>query len=65
MLFPTLWAYKTSTKIATFTCLIHGVEAVFPFECQIPSLHMAIELLPDTAPLEKILVMLEHANEDH
>jgi len=26
---------------------------------------MAIELLPDTAPLEKIYVMLEHANKYH
>ena len=55
MLFSTLWAYRTSTKTATsFTpfCLVHGVESMLPIECQIPSLHLMVELLPDTSPLE-------------
>jgi len=50
MLFPALWAYRTSVKTATgFTPfhLVHGIEEVLPIECEIPSLHLAIELLPD------------------
>ena len=54
MLFPALWAYRTSVKTATgFTPfhLVFGEEAVLPIECEIPSLHLAVELLPDTQPL--------------
>jgi len=67
MLFPALWAYRTSTKTATgFTPfhLVHGVESVLPIECQIPALHIAVELLPDTSPLEQRLLSLEQADED-
>ena len=67
MLFPALWAYRTSTKTATgFTPfhLVHGVESVLPIECQIPALHIAVELLPDTSPLEHRLLSLEQADED-
>ena len=49
-LFSALWAYHTSSKIATgFTPfqLIFGLEAVLPIECEIPSLKLAIELLPN------------------
>ena len=56
MLFSALWAYRTSTKTATsFTPfrLVHGVESILPIECQIPSLHLMVELLPDTSPLEE------------
>ena len=51
ILFSALWAYKTSVKIATsFTPfqLVYGLEVVFPIQCQIPSLKLVIELLPDT-----------------
>ena len=67
MLFLALWAYRTSVKTATgFTPfhLVFGEEAVLPIECEIPSLHLAVELLPDTQPLEQRLIMLEHASED-
>ena len=68
MLFPALWAYRTSVKIATsFTPfhLVFGEEAVLPIECEIHSLHLVIELLPDTQPLEQQLIMLERASEDY
>ena len=68
MLFPTLWAYRTSVKTATgFTPfhLVFGEEAVLPIECEIPSLHLAVELLPNTQPLKQQLIMLEHDFEDH
>ena len=44
--------------------LVFGEEVVLPIECDIPSLHLAVELLPDTQPLEKRLIMPEHASED-
>ena len=62
MLYPALWAYRTTVKTATsFSSyqLLHGVESIFPVECEIPSLKLAIELLPDTSPLEECLVHLE------
>jgi hypothetical protein len=66
MLYLTLWAYRTSVKTTTGFSpfqLVHGVEAVFPIECEIPSLKISIELLPDTTELEEHLVYLEHLDE--
>ena len=34
-----------------------------PVECEIPSLKLSIELLPNTSPLEECLVNLEHLDE--
>jgi hypothetical protein len=62
MLYSALWAYRTSIKYATGFSpfqLVYGLEAVFPIECQIPSLKLAVHLLPDTSPLEERLVHLE------
>ena len=67
ILFPALWAYRTSVKTATDFTPFHfvfGEEAVLPIECEIPSLHLVVELLPDTQPLQKQLIMLERASED-
>ena len=61
-----MWAYRTAVKTATgFSLyqLVHGVESVFPVECEIPSLKLAVELLPDTSPLEERLVHLEQLDE--
>jgi hypothetical protein len=66
MLYSTLWAYRTSVKTTTSFSpfqLIYGLEVVLPIECQIPSLKLAIQLLPDTSPLEEQLVHLEQLNE--
>ena len=55
MLFSALWAYRTSIKSATgFTPfqLVYGMEAMLPIEFEIPSLKLAVELLPDTSPEE-------------
>ena len=43
--------------------LVFGEEAVLSIECKIPSLHLAVELLPATQPLEQRLIMLERASE--
>jgi hypothetical protein len=59
MLYSTLWSYRTFVKTATGFSpfqLIYGLEAVFPIECQIPSLKLAIQLFPDTSPLEEWLL---------
>jgi hypothetical protein len=67
MLFSSLWAYRTTVKTATgFTPfhLVHGIEATLPIECKIPTLRTAIELLPDTAPIEQRSLNLESLDED-
>lgn len=51
MLYLALWAYINSLKIATcFTPfqLVHGIEFILLIECEIPSMKLAIELLPNT-----------------
>jgi hypothetical protein len=55
---------KTATGFSPFQ-LIYGLEAVLPIECQIPSLKLAVELLPDTSPLEEHLLYLEQLNEQY
>ena len=42
---------------------MHGLESIFPIECEIPSLKLAVELLPDTSSLEERLLHLEHLDE--
>ena len=66
MLYLALWDYLTNVKTATGFSpfqLVHGVEAVTPIECEIPSLKIAIHVLPDTIELEERLVHLEHLDE--
>jgi transposase InsO family protein len=66
MLYLALWDYRTSVKTATGFSpfqLIYGLEAFLPIECQIPSLKLAVQLLPDTSPLEEQLVHLEQLDE--
>ena len=61
MLFPALWAYRTSVKTATgFTPfhLVHGFESIFPIECEILSLKLAVKLLPNTSAEEERLLYL-------
>jgi transposase InsO family protein len=67
MLFSALWAYCTTVKIATsFTPfhLVHGVEATLPIECEILTLRTAIELLPDTTPMEQRFLNSKSLDED-
>ena len=39
--------------------LVHGVESILPVECEIPSLKLAVEILPETSALEERLVHLD------
>jgi len=67
MLYPALWEYHTSIKIATGFSpfqLVQGVEAILPIECEIPSLKLDVKLLPETSILEERLIYLEHLDEN-
>ena len=66
MLFLALWVYRTSVKSATrFTPfqLVYGTEESLPIECEIPSLKLAIELLPNTSVEEEHLLYLMQLDE--
>jgi hypothetical protein len=66
MLFSALWAYRTSVKSATgFTPfqLVYGIESILPIECEIPSLKLAVELLPNTSAEEERLLYLMQLDE--
>ena len=59
MLYPALWAYRTAVKTATGFSpyqLVHGVESELSVECEIPSLKLAMDILPYTSALEERLV---------
>jgi hypothetical protein len=53
---------KTATDFSSFQ-LVYGLEAVFPIECHIPSLKLAVELLSDSSLLEERLLYLEQIDE--
>ena len=65
-LFSTLWAYRTSVKISTgFTPfqLVYGLEVVLPIQCQIPSLKLTVELLPNTSTEEEKFLYLTNLDD--
>eukprot|EP00253_Pinus_taeda_P022042 PITA_22042 len=53
---------KTTINFTPFY-LVYGLEATLPIECEIPSLKLAIKLLPDTSPEEEQLLYLERLDE--
>ena len=66
MLFISLWAYRTSIKttiIFTPFQLVQKIEAILLIECEIPSLKLAIKLLPNTSFEEEQLLFLHHLDE--
>ena len=68
MLYPALWAYRTNVKTSTGFSpfqLVHGVEAVTPIECEIPSLKITIHVLPNTTEVEERFIHLENLDEKH
>ena len=68
ILYSTLWAYQTSVRNAIrFTPfqLVYGLEAILPIQCEISSLKIAIDLLPDTSEEEARLFNLIHLDEMH
>ena len=66
MLYLALWEYRTNFNTTTIFSpfqLVHRVEAVTLVECEIPSLKIAIHVLPDTTELEEHLLHLENLDE--
>ena len=55
---------KDATGFTPFR-LVYGLEVTLPIECEIPSLKLAIELLPNTTPVEERLLYLEQLDETH
>jgi hypothetical protein len=61
MFFSTLWAYLTFVKSSTgFTpfWLVYGVKSILPIECEILSLKLVVEFLPNTSTEEERLLYL-------
>ena len=51
ILYSALWAYRTSVRNATGFSpfqLVYGLEAILPIQCEISSLKLAIDFLPNT-----------------
>ena len=66
VLSSTLWSYQTSMKTTTSFApfqLVYGLEAILPIQCQIPSLQLAIKLLPETSAEEEIFLYLNNLDE--
>jgi hypothetical protein len=66
MLFSALWAYRTSVKSTTGFMpflLVYGMEAILSIECEISSLKLAVELLPNTSAEEECLLYLMRLDE--
>ena len=53
---------KTTTGFAPFQ-LVYGLEAVLPIQCQIPSLQLSVELLPNTSAEEEIFLYLNNLDD--
>ena len=67
VLFFALWDCRTFMKTTTSFMpfqLVYGLEAVLPIQCQIPSLQLAVELLPDTSAEEEIFLYLSNLDEN-
>ena len=66
ILYSALWAYHTSMRNATefnpFQ-LVYGMEAILPIQCEISSLKITIDLLPENSNEEACLFNLIHLNE--
>ena len=63
VIFFALWAYRASVKKSTgFTPfqLVYGLEAILPIQCEILSLQLAVELLPDTSVEGEIFLYLNN-----
>jgi len=63
ILYSSLWVYRTLVRNATgFTPfqLVYGMEVVLPIQCEISSLKLTIDLLPDTSEEEACFLELIH-----
>ena len=68
MLLSTFWAYPTLAKTTigfTLFQLIYGIECVLLIECEVPSLKLVLEILPNTSNEEEHLIYLAYLDEHH
>jgi len=66
LLFSALWTYRTSVKTTIgFTPfqLVYGLEVVLPIECEIPSLKLVVNILPNTTVEEERFFHLTRLDE--
>ena len=66
ILYSALWAYRTSVRNATgFTPfqLVYRMESILPVQCEISSLKLTVDLLPNTSEEEVCLLNLIHLDE--
>ena len=66
LIYASLWAYRTSvmtTTIFTPFKVVYGLEVILPIEYEIPSLKLAIKLLPTTFVEEECLLHLTDLDE--
>ena len=66
ILYSVLWAYLTLVRNVTgFTPfqLVYGLEAILPIQCEISSLKLTVDLLPNTSEEEAHLLNLIHLDE--
>ena len=65
-LFSVVWDYRNSVKTTIgFTPfqLVYKIEVVLPIQCQILSLKLVVELLPNTSTKEEIFLYLTNLDE--
>ena len=68
ILYSALWAYRTLVRNATGCTpfqLVYVLEAILPIQCEISSLNLAIDLLPDTFEEEARFLELIPLDETH
>ena len=61
ILYSALWVYRTAVRNATVFNpfqFLYGLEAILPIQCEIPSLKLAMDLLPDTSDEESLIFNL-------
>lgn len=68
IMYLALWAYMTSVRNATGFMpfqLVYGLEVVLPIQCEISSLKLTIDLLPETSEEYARFLELIHLYETH
>lgn len=66
VLYSVLWAYMTSVRNAIGFMpfqLVYGLESVLPIQCEISSLRLTIDLLPEMSEEEAHFLELIHLDE--
>ena len=57
------WTFVKSTTRFTPFQLVYGIEVIFLIECEIPSLKLVVELIPNTSAEEEHLLYLMQLDE--